>query len=234
MQALQRIGEQEAGRGDVEQVGTAFGQVGQQVHDVEVVEQPVHQRDHRAQHAGFARMSFTMACLPASVGVQSQAPVEDVAGDLGGAAAGGVGVRAQPRQGLDRIDIQCATSMPVAWLTSARLNAFSSAQALLAGSSTAACRSVSRRSSSGYLRTPRRSPRPQLITRQGTRPGPKQVEGADKLPGHQDRIASIPLIWFSSIARPVGGPASFPGDRAVGDQNRRSPGDDRGTGPRQR
>ena len=43
MQALQRIGEQEPGRGDVEQVGTALGQVGQQVHDVEVVEQPVDQ-----------------------------------------------------------------------------------------------------------------------------------------------------------------------------------------------
>ena len=54
-QLVERVGEQEAGGGDVEQLGAALGEFGQQVHHVEVVEQGVDEGDHRVQHAGFTR-----------------------------------------------------------------------------------------------------------------------------------------------------------------------------------
>ena len=51
----QRVGEQEPGRLDVEQLGAALGELGQQVDDVEVVEQAVDERYDRVQYAGFTR-----------------------------------------------------------------------------------------------------------------------------------------------------------------------------------
>ena len=51
----QRVGEQKSGGGDVEEVGALLGEVGQQVDDVEVVEQRVDERDDGVEHAGFAR-----------------------------------------------------------------------------------------------------------------------------------------------------------------------------------
>ena len=43
------------GRRDIEQLGAAFGELGQQVDDVEVVEQAVDERDDRVQYTGFTR-----------------------------------------------------------------------------------------------------------------------------------------------------------------------------------
>ena len=77
--------------------------------------------------------------------------------------------------------------MPVAWLTSARDSALSSAQALLPGSLAAACMSTSSRSSSG---TPANSAAtaapPQLRRGQVAGFGPEQIERADILAGHHD------------------------------------------------
>jgi hypothetical protein len=52
-ESVQRVGEQESRCLNVEQIGTAFGELGQQVNNVEVVEQAVDERDHSVQHAGF-------------------------------------------------------------------------------------------------------------------------------------------------------------------------------------
>src|ERR1700751_3155543 len=44
--------------------------------------------------------------MRASVGLELQSAVENVAGNVGGAATGGVGVSPQPDQGLSRLDLQ--------------------------------------------------------------------------------------------------------------------------------
>ena len=54
-QLVEWVGEQKAGGGDVEQLGTTFGEFGQQVHDVEVLEKGVDEGDDRVQNAGFTR-----------------------------------------------------------------------------------------------------------------------------------------------------------------------------------
>ena len=63
-QLVERVGEQEAGGRDVEQFGAALGELGQQVDDVEVVEQGVDERDDRVQHAGFTRGFGHVSLLP--------------------------------------------------------------------------------------------------------------------------------------------------------------------------
>ena len=80
--------EQEAGGGDVEQLGAALGEFGQQVDDVEVHEQGVDERDHRVQHAGFTRSFGHFTLRPGwvhSVCLEPESAVQDVAGDVGGA-----------------------------------------------------------------------------------------------------------------------------------------------------
>ncbi len=52
---LERVGEQKSRGSDVEQGGAAHGEIGQQVHHVEVVEQAVDEGDDGVQHLGFAR-----------------------------------------------------------------------------------------------------------------------------------------------------------------------------------
>ena len=52
---LQRVGEQNSGSRDVEQLSAPFGQAGQQVDDVEIVEQAVNELDDGVQHLGFTR-----------------------------------------------------------------------------------------------------------------------------------------------------------------------------------
>lgn len=107
-------GEQKSRGLDVEQLSTSLGEIGQQVDDVEVAEQAVDERDDGVQHAGFTRSVSHRAsvpdrsclCEPASVGLELQSALEDVAGDVGGAAAGGVSVSAQPDKGLGQLNLQ--------------------------------------------------------------------------------------------------------------------------------
>ena len=54
-QLPQRVGEQESRRRDIQQVGAALGELGEQVDDVEVVEQFVDERYDRAQYTSFTR-----------------------------------------------------------------------------------------------------------------------------------------------------------------------------------
>ena len=62
-QLVERVGEQEAGGGDVEQLRAVFGEFGQQIHHVEVFEQGIDEGDHRVQYAGFTR-GFSHYCPP--------------------------------------------------------------------------------------------------------------------------------------------------------------------------
>ena len=51
----QRVGEQQSRRRDIQQLCALLGELGEQVNNVEVVEQTVHQRDDRVQDASFTR-----------------------------------------------------------------------------------------------------------------------------------------------------------------------------------
>ena len=157
----------------------------------------------------------------ASVAVELQSAFQNVAGDVGGTAARCVGVGAQPDQGLGGFHLQLSDEHPVAWLTSARLNAFSSAQALLLGSPTAACKSPSIRSSSG---TPASSAAAtalaKFLVRQVAGLRAEEVQGTDIFACHQDgyRVDASDLI--GQHGRPVRGPSNLSWIREVDDQDR--------------
>lgn len=103
---LQGVGEQESRGFDVEEFDALLGEFGEQVDDVEVDEQSVDERDDGAEHLGFARGVGHVALLRISVCVKGESAVEDVAGDVCGAAAGGVGVGSQSHQGFGGIDVE--------------------------------------------------------------------------------------------------------------------------------
>jgi hypothetical protein len=102
----QWIREKEAGSFDVEKVGALFGELGKQVNNVEVIEQAVDQSDHRGKHAGFTGGIGHAGLLGLSIRFELESAVENVAGDIGGTAAGGVGVRAKSHQGLGGVNLQ--------------------------------------------------------------------------------------------------------------------------------
>jgi hypothetical protein len=55
LQLAARGGEQQSRRRDIQQLRAPLGQLGEQVNNVEVVEQTVHQRDDRVQDASFTK-----------------------------------------------------------------------------------------------------------------------------------------------------------------------------------
>jgi hypothetical protein len=55
LQTAARGGEQQSRRRDIQQLRALLGELGEQVNNVVVVEQTVHQRDDRVQDAGFTR-----------------------------------------------------------------------------------------------------------------------------------------------------------------------------------
>ena len=55
LQLAARGGEQQSRRRDIQQLRALLGELGEQVNNVEVVEQTVHQRDDRVQDASFTR-----------------------------------------------------------------------------------------------------------------------------------------------------------------------------------
>ena len=110
-QLLQWIGEKHTGRGDVEQTGAALGELGEQVDDVEVVEKAVDEGDYRIEDSGPRGVSVTFPPVVIVI-VQPQAAVQDVAGDVGGAATGGVGVGAKAHQGFGGIDLELGHEHP--------------------------------------------------------------------------------------------------------------------------
>ncbi len=94
--------------------------------------------------------------------------------------------------------------MPVAWLTSARDRAFSSAQASLLGSETAACRSASMRSSTGIAAS---SAAAAICSRPN---GPGSARKKSNAPmysaSHQHRHRKHPSDVIGQHRRPVRGP----------------------------
>ena len=61
---MQRVGQQKSCGLDFEQLSTSLREAGQQLDDVEIVEQAVDERHDGGEHAGFARSVSHIALLP--------------------------------------------------------------------------------------------------------------------------------------------------------------------------
>ena len=102
-----RVREQKTGSLDVEKIGTSFGELSKEIDNVEIVEQTVDQADDRGEHARVSRGRVNhCALLGVSIGFELESAVQDVACDIGCAAAGGVGVRAYSHKRFRRVDLQ--------------------------------------------------------------------------------------------------------------------------------
>jgi hypothetical protein len=90
----------------VKKVCTSLRELSEQVNDVKVIEQAVNQRDDGGKYAGFTGRVGHIALLGVLIRFELKSAVKNVAGDIGGAAASGVGVRAKSHQGLGRVDVE--------------------------------------------------------------------------------------------------------------------------------
>ena len=228
-QLVERVGEQKSGGGDVEQLGAALGEFGQQVHHVEVLEQGVDERDDRVQHAGFTRGFGHFTLRPwvcASVGLEPESAVEDVAGDVGGAAAGGVGVGAQADQGLGGLDLQLGDEHAggLADLGAGQGVEFGPGVAVGVGDGglQVVVEEVEQRDA-GQLGGDDGAG--DLLVLQAAGLGAEQVEGADVFTGDDDGHREDAADLEVEHGGAVDGPARVVGVGEIDDQDGRAPGD---------
>ncbi|BBX04584.1 hypothetical protein MMOR_55200 [Mycolicibacterium moriokaense] len=82
-----------------------LGEFGHQIDDVEIVEERVDEGNDRVENAGLAGGfgHFTLRPWCPSVCLEPEPAIEDVACDVGGAAAGRVGVGTQADKRLGRL-----------------------------------------------------------------------------------------------------------------------------------
>ena len=64
MKPAERVGQQQPGRGHVQQLNTTLSEVGQRLYDIEVVQQAVDQGHHCIQDTGFAIVLRHYSLLP--------------------------------------------------------------------------------------------------------------------------------------------------------------------------
>ena len=128
MQLPQGIGEEQPRGGDVEELRAVFGQLGQQLDDVEVLQQAVHQGDDGVQHAGLARYLGHQPSASRSRWARISRATSVAVFPVAYACA-----RRRTKASAGPM-FSWAMIIPVAWLTSARDSAVSSAQASLSGS----------------------------------------------------------------------------------------------------
>jgi hypothetical protein len=100
------VREEEPSSFDVEKVCAPFRELGEQVNNVKVIEQAVDQSDHGGKDAGFTGRISHIALLGDLIRFELESAVKNVPGDIGGTAAGGIGVRAKSYQGLGRVDLE--------------------------------------------------------------------------------------------------------------------------------
>jgi hypothetical protein len=160
------------------------------------------------------------------VGLQLEPTGKDVAGDVGGAAAGGIRVRPQPDQCLGRLDFELSHkhSGGLADLGSGQRIEFRPrvAAGVGHGGLEVSVEKVEERNARQFGRDDRAS---ELLGRQLNGVTAEQVKGADVLAGddegHRERAADV----VGQQSRPERGPATFGGIGEVDDEDGSSSGD---------